>query len=263
MTNEKANRTDFVPVIAVVSVFLISVVFSMFGQGGGSLYTPTLFLLGYATLISVSTSLVLNLVTAFFATVIYYHEKLVDIRLASAFIPGIVAGSFLGGVLGNFTDTGLLMWLFVAFLVGAGSRMVYTHWEKSSTAEPRPNRPSLLMYAVIGLFSFGAGIISGLLGVGGGILIVPFLIFAYKVPTKQSAGTAGFVVIFSSLFGVLGHSAFGHLDYTLILPTLLAVAAGGTLGARLMVKSSSGWVKTGFGLVMWAFALQLIVKLIG
>ena len=92
----------------------------MFGQGGGSLYTPTLFLLGYATLVSVSTSLVLNLVTAFFATLIYYHERLVDLRLAFAFIPGIVAGSFLGGAIGNFVNTELLLWLFVAFLVGAG-----------------------------------------------------------------------------------------------------------------------------------------------
>ena len=59
---------------AVVSVFLISVVFSMFGQGGGSVYTPTLFLLGYSTIVSTSTSLVLNLVTACFATFVYYRE---------------------------------------------------------------------------------------------------------------------------------------------------------------------------------------------
>ncbi len=235
----------------------------MFGQGGGSLYTPTLFLLGYTTLISVSTSLTLNLVTAFFATLVYYRQRLVDLRLASAFIPGIVVGSFVGGVLGNFTDTGLLLWLFVAFLVGAGGRMVYTHWEKATTVETKASRPTRLKYAIIIIFSLGVGGLSGLLGVGGGILIVPFLIFAYKVPTKQSAGTAGFVVIFSSLFGVLGHSAFGHLDYNLIFPTVLAVAVGGTLGARLMVKTSSKWVKVGFGLLMWAFALQLIVKLIG
>lgn len=258
-----ASHTDLALLIAVLSVFLISVVFSMFGQGGGSLYTPTFFLLGYATLTSVSTSLVLNLVTAFFATLIYYRQRLVNLRLASAFIPGIVAGSFLGGVFGNFADTGLLLWLFVLFLIGAGSRMVYTLWEKVSTTEAGPKPPTRVTYAVVGLFSLGVGILSGLLGVGGGILIVPFLIFVYRVPTKQSAGTAGFVVIFSSLFGVLGHSAFGHLDYSLILPTLLAVAIGGTLGAKLMVKTSSKWVKVGFGLLMWAFALQLIVKLAG
>ncbi len=249
--------------VAVVSVFLISVVFSMFGQGGGSLYTPTLFLLGYATLVSVSTSLVLNLVTALFATIVFYREKLVDLRLAVGFIPGIVAGSFLGGALGNFVDALLLLWLFVAFLLGAGARMVYTHWEKAPSGDRPPVRSSPAVYAVIVLFSFGVGILSGLLGVGGGILIVPFLIFAYRVPTKLSAGTAGFVVIFSSVFGVLGHSAFGHLDTALILATLAAVAVGATLGARLMVRTKADWVKVGFGLIMWAFAVQLVAKLAG
>lgn len=247
---------------AIVAVFLISVVFSMFGQGGGSVYTPTLFLLGYATLVSTSTSLVLNLVTALFATIIYYRERLINLKLASAFIPGIVVGSFLGGAWSNFIDSSLLMWLFVAFLIGAGGRMVYTHWEKTSATGAGPEVTTKLAYVVLGLFSLGVGVLSGLLGVGGGILIVPFLIFAYRIPTKQSAGTAGFVVIFSSLFGVLGHSAFGHLDYALILPTGLAVAIGGTLGAKFMVRTGSAWVKTGFGLLMWAFALQLIVKLV-
>ncbi len=247
---------------AVVSVFLISVVFSMFGQGGGSVYTPTFFLLGYATLVSTSTSLVLNLVTALFATIVYFREKFVNLRLASAFIPGIVVGSFLGGAWSNFIESSLLLWLFVACLIGAGARMVYTHWEKAATTDTGEKPPSLLTYVVVGLFSLGVGVLSGLLGVGGGILIVPFLIFAYRVPTKQSAGTAGFVVIFSSLFGVLGHSAFGHLDYGLILPTLLSVAIGGTIGARFMVRTRSDWVKVGFGLLMWAFAAQLVAKLL-
>jgi uncharacterized protein len=249
-------------VTATVSVFLISIVFSMFGQGGGSVYTPTLFLLGYAALVSTSTSLVLNLMTALSATFIYYRGGLVNLRLASAFIPGIVVGSFVGGAWSNFVDSSLLMWLFVAFLIGAGARMVYTHWEKAVIGDARPRSTTRLTLVVVGLFSLGVGLLSGLLGVGGGILIVPFLIFAYRVPTKQSAGTSGFVVIFSSLFGVLGHSAFGHLDYGLILPTFVAVAIGGVLGARLMVRTRSEWVKVGFGLLMWAFAIQLIAKLL-
>ena len=234
----------------------------MFGQGGGSIYTPTLFLLGYATVVSTSTSLVLNLMTALFATVVYYRGGLVNLKLASAFIPGIVVGSFIGGAWSNFVDSSILMWLFVAFLIGAGTRMVYTHWERVGTGEARPRSTTRLALVVVGIFSLGVGLLSGLLGVGGGILIVPFLVFAYRVPTKLSAGTSGLVVIFSSLFGVLGHSAFGHLDYGLILPTFIAVAIGGMLGARFMVRTRSEWVKVGFGLLMWAFAVQLVAKLL-
>ena len=147
-------------------------------------------------------------------------------------------------------------------LGGNGSRKVCTRGEKAASPETGKKPRTVLTYGIVALFSLGEGVLSGLLGVGGGILIVPFLIFAYRTPTKESAGTAGFVVIFSSLFGVLGHSAYGHLDYDLILPTLLAVAVGGTIGARFMVRTSSEWVKVGFGLLMWAFAIQLIAKLL-
>lgn len=250
--------------IAVVAVFLIAVVFSMFGQGGGSLYTPTLVLLGYAVLVSVSTSLVLNLVTATFATVVYYRERLVDLRLSALLIPGIVAGAFLGGAWGNLVSTALLLWIFVAFLLGAGARMVATYWERGEPSEVAPRvRLTVALCLVVGVVSFGVGILSGLLGVGGGLVIVPLLIFVLRVPTKTSAGTAAFVVVFSSFSGVLGHSAFGDLDVTLIVAAAIAVAVGGIVGARLMTRTRPNAIRVGFGLLLWAFALQLVAKLSG
>ena len=118
------------------------------------------------------------------------------------------------------------------------------------------------MYALIVLFSFVVGIISGLLGIGGGILIVPFLIFLCRYPTKNSAGVVSFVVIFSSLFGVFGHLTSGGFNIPLIIGTVIAVVIGATIGARSMVKISSGYIKAGFGIILWVFALQLILKLL-
>jgi uncharacterized membrane protein YfcA len=111
------------------------------------------------------------------------------------------------------------------------------------------------------LFSFAVGLLSGLLGVGGGTVIIPFLIFLCRYPTKNSAGTVSFIVIFSSFFGVLGHSAFGSLDLGLIAVTAVAVFIGATLGARYMVKIQPRYIKAGFGVVLWVFAIQLILKL--
>ncbi len=247
---------------AAISVLLISIIFSMFGQGGGSLYTPILFLLGYTALISVSTSLVLNLVTAASAAIVYYRSKLIDLKMAAAFIPGICLGALLGGALGNFVDPTLLMWLFVLFLIGAGARMVYTLWEKQPEAETCPTGFSRAMYVMIIGFSFLVGVLSGLLGVGGGIVIVPFLLFICRYPMKSSAGTVSFIVIFSSLFGVIGHSAFGTLDIALILAGSVAVFIGASIGARLTVKLRSVWIKVGFGVIMWVFAAQLTLKLL-
>lgn len=254
---------DLTLLAVIVSVFLIALVFSMFGQGGGSLYTPVLFLLGYATLISISTSLVLNLVTALSATLIYYRKKLVDLKMSLAFIPGICVGAFIGGASTKYVDSTLLMWLFVAFLIGAGGRMIYTYWDKNKEAEACPIRLTTRLFALITAFSFAVGVMSGLLGVGGGIVIVPFLIFLCKHPTKGAAGTAAFVVIFSSIFGVIGHSAVGHLDAGLILATIVAVFVGAQIGAHYMVRAKSEMIKVGFGLIMWLFAIQLVLKLLG
>ena len=123
---------DSTLLIAIAAVFIVSIIFSMFGQGGGSLYTPILFLLGYATLTSISTSLVLNLITALSASIVYYRSNLVDIRFALWFVPGICLGAFLGGVITAYVNPVLLMWLFVIFLIGAGGRMIYTYWEKAA-----------------------------------------------------------------------------------------------------------------------------------
>ena len=254
---------DLTLLVAIISVFLIALVFSMFGQGGGSLYTPMLFLLGYATLVSISTSLVLNLVTALSATLIYYRNKLVDLKLSSAFVPGICIGSLIGGASAEYVDSKLLMWIFVVFLIGAGGRMVYTYWERNREDVSCPLKLTHRILAIIVVFSFAVGILSGLLGVGGGIVIVPFLIFLCKHPTKGAAGTAAFVVIFSSIFGVIGHSAVGHLDTGLILATVVAVFVGAQIGARFMVKAKSEMIKVWFGLIMWLFAVQLVLKLLG
>jgi len=253
---------DSTLLVAIAAVFVVSIIFSMFGQGGGSVYTPILFLLGYATLTAISTSLVLNLITALSASIVYYRSNLVDIRFALWFVPGICIGAFLGGMAAAYIEPVLLMWLFVIFLIGAGGRMIYTYWEKSAPEGACPVHYSTGMYALIVAFSFFVGIVSGLLGIGGGIIIVPFLIFLCRYPTKNSAGVVSFIVIFSSLFGVFGHLTSGGFDIPLIIGCAVAVVIGATIGARSMVRIQSGYIKAGFGVILLLFAVQLVLKLV-
>ena len=248
---------------AAISVFFISIIFSMFGQGGGSVYTPTLFLLGYAVLIATSTSLVLNLITSVSAGYIFYRNGMIDFKTSLIFVPGICIGSLIGGAMGNFVNSDVLLWLFVFFLIAVGARMIYTYWEQGKSEGECPTGFSTTMYAIITIFGFAVGILSGLLGVGGGILIVPFMVYVCKYPTKFAAGSSHLIISFSALFGIIGHSAFGSLDFSLILVTGVAVLIGGKLGARISMKFKSGMMKVGLGLIMWALAAQLMVKLLG
>lgn len=248
--------------LTVVCVFALAFVFSMFGQGGGSVYSPLLILLAYPVLLSTSTSLVLNLITSLSAGYIFYRNKMIDFKTSMIFVPGICVGAFLGGAASKSVNPTVLLWLFVFFLIVVGARMIATYWEKKKARESVPERFSTGMYALIAVFGFATGIISGLLGVGGGILIVPFMVYVCKYPTKFAAGASHLIISFSALSGIIGHAATHRLDLPLILVTGVAVLIGGNLGARVSMKFKSEAIRAGLGLLMWALAAQLLVKLL-
>jgi hypothetical protein len=248
--------------LTIIFVFVIAFIFSMFGQGGGSVYSPLLILLGYSTLLSTSTSLVLNLITSVSAGYIFYRNKMIDFKTSFVFAPGICIGAFIGGALAKFVNTPILLWLFVIFLAGLGARMVYTYWEKGKDEKKIPESFTIGMYLLIAFFGFAVGIISGLLGVGGGILIVPFMVYVCKYPTKFAAGSSHLIISFSALAGIIGHATSHRLDIPLIVVTGIVVLIGGNLGARVSMKVKSRLIKAGLGLLMWALAVQLLIKLL-
>ncbi len=247
---------------AVIFAFLIAFIFSMFGQGGGSVYSPLLLLLGYSILLSTSTSLVLNLITSLSAGYIFYRKKMIDFKTSLIFAPGISLGAFVGGALSKTFDTTVLLWLFVVFLVGVGARMIYTYWEKEKVEDNSPVHLSTAMYAFIAVFGLAVGFLAGLLGVGGGIFVVPFMVYVCKIPTKIAAGSSHLIISFSALAGILGHATSHHFDIPLIVVTGIAVLIGGNLGARISMQVKVKMIKAGLGLIMWAFGAQLLITLL-
>jgi hypothetical protein len=248
---------------AVIFAFVIAFIFSMFGQGGGSVYSPLLILLGYAIMISTSTSLVLNLITSLSAGYIFYRKKMIDYKASFIFAPGISLGAFAGGALSKSVNTTILLWLFVIFLVGMGARMVYSYWEKEKAEEKSSPNLSTAMYALIAVFGLAVGFLAGLLGVGGGIFIVPFMVYVCKYPTKIAAGSSHLIISFSALAGIIGHATSHRFDLPLIALTGVAVLIGGNLGARLSMKFKTKMIRAGLGLIMWVFAVQILAKLLG
>jgi hypothetical protein len=118
-------------------------------------------------------------------------------------------------------------------------------------------------YVFIALFGLVVGFLSGLLGIGGGVLVVPFMVYVLKSPTKIAAGSSHMIISFSALAGILGHMTSHPFDLPLILVTGIAVLIGGNLGARVSMKIKVKMIKAGLGLIMWALAVQLVVKLLG
>ncbi len=172
-------------IVAFLAILVISGVFSMFGKGGGSLYTPVLVMLGMAVQPAISTALFLNLVTALTATVVFHRNNLVDYRFCLVFLPGTMAGSLLGVVLSSRAPRDLLLALFSAFLYAVGLLRVFSAREKPG---PQVRKLTGGMVLLVTVFSFGVGVLSSLIGVGGGLIIFPFPVLYMKLGAQRAAG---------------------------------------------------------------------------
>ena len=113
----------------------------------------------------------------------------------------------------------------------------------------------------IGVGAF-AGFMGGMLGLGGGFIIAPILMWmGYK--TKQAAATTAFVVTFSSFSGYLGHMAEGHFNWSLTIIVVIAVVIGSQLGGMFMSgKAKPKWVKSLYAIVLFAVAIKIILGVV-
>jgi len=242
--------------IAAVITFIFTTILTIAGVGAAFILIPVFMAFGIPLLTAMSTALLLNSVAMSVAS--FYNAKAGLIVYRTALPILIVASIFspLGAITAEHLSRTLLLWLFVAFLIFAGSMML---WYKPKKRE-FSNTKKLITYG-IGIGAF-AGYVGGLLGVGGGNLIVPALVWLGFDPKKASATTA-FIVIFSSFSGFLGHISVGNIDHSLLILCAIGSILGGLLGNYLMRKKLSALqVKKIIGIVLYLIAIKIILNLL-
>ena len=239
-------------------VLFLGFIFSMLGLGGAMLYVPLFHLLGFDfKSVAIPTGLLLNMLSTISASSVYLRSKMVDVKGAVPLIVAAVLGAPVGAYLTKTVPAGILILLFAIAMVFVGGRMLFTSGRPEQTGSAMARNRFLLM----GSGGLVIGLISGLLGVGGGFLFVP-LMLAVGYPTKKAAATSSFVVIFSSFSGFTGHVAEGHFNWPLMFSTAVAVLIGSRIGAKVMKeKMKAKWIKQLYAIVLLAVAAQLLIKL--
>lgn len=242
--------------IASLITFIFTTVLTIAGVGAAFILIPVFVALNVPLLTAMSTALLLNSIAMIVAS--YYNGK-AGLILYKTALPILIFASLLsplGAITAEHLPKRLLLWLFVGFLIFAGSIML---WYQPKKREVSDNK-KLITYGV-GVGGF-AGYLGGLLGVGGGNLIVPALVWLGFDPKKASA-TTSFIVIFSSFAGFLGHISLGNIDHNLLILCAIGSIAGAILGNYLMRKRlSAPQVKKIIGVVLYIIALKMIWDLI-
>lgn len=257
----------YLPIAEVsVNVFLllgiggvVGVLSGMFGVGGGFLITPLLFLIGIPSAVAVATSANQVVASSVSGLMAHMRKRTVDFEMGWFLLGGGVVGSVVGmGVFNLLKRLGqidlLVQLCYVVFLGIIGGLMLVESinaLRKSKANRPAPKRrqrswvqtmPMKRRFRASGLYisvlpplmvGFAVGILSAIMGVGGGFIMVPAMIYVLGMPTKVVVGTSLFQIIFVAGVNTTLHAV---TNQTVDLPLALFLLIGGVLGAQLGTK---------------------------
>ncbi len=241
--------------VLIAAVFLISLVLTMVGLGGGLIFSPLFVILELPKTAAASASLFLNLIAAGAASFTYTRRKMVDFSVS---IPLIISSS-LAAPIGSYFNVRIdlkpFLVIMAVVLALAGARMLMSPPGDAGGGGMPPSKK------FAGGIGIGAciGLMGGLLGIGGGVFVVPLLIYVLKTPTKIAAASSTFIVCFSSLTGFLGYAAMEKINWVFILPAAVASFAGGQAGARIMSTRLKGKsIRVIFSIILFGLCAKLL-----
>ena len=287
----------YLPIAEVsVSIFLliglggiVGILSGLFGVGGGFLMTPLLFFIGIPPAIAVATEANQIVASSFSGALAHLRRKTVDLKMGWILVSGGLIGSGIGvqifKVLRDLGQVELLITLCYVFFLGIiGSLML---WE-SVRALIRSNnniravkikrhnwvhrlplkirfRTSNLYISCIPPFIIGAlvGFLAAIMGVGGGFILVPVMIYIIGMPTKVVIGTSLFQIIFVTGFTTLLHSTQNYsVDALLALILLIGGVVGAQIGTRLGVYLKAEQLRILLSILVLAVCIKLGLELL-
>ncbi len=279
--------------------FIVGVLSGLFGVGGGFFLVPLLnvvFNIPYN--IAVGSSLCQMIGTSAAATLKHRSYGHIDYKLAGFILAGSVVGVEAGArvlmwlkglgtaVIHGYSISKMYLWInviYIALLSFVGISMflesrkakkraprggvVETRFSQKiqdicippSISLPTSKIDSISIWSLIGL-GFGVGMLSGLLGVGGGFVMTPSLIYLVGVPTSVAIGTDLFQIIFTSGYGALTHFFKGNVDFTLVAGILAGSLIGSQFGAMLNKRLRGAYVRYYFSWVVFIAIGIIILK---
>ncbi len=266
-------------IVALISVSA-GLVGSLVGVGGGIVIVPALTLLmGVDIRHAIAASIVAVVATSSAAASTYVRERMSNIRLGMLLEIATAAGAICGALLANFIQPRALYALFGILLLWTGLNMARSRQDASHNLPPDALADRLklhssyydrslgreLGYRVSRLrlgfgVSYIAGMVSGLLGVGGGIMKVPVMNLAMGIPLKAATATSNFMIGITAATGAAVYFMRGDVKPFIAAPVAVGVIAGSKIGARLLGGMKLRYVKYAFVGVLAVASVQMIYR---
>ena len=207
---------------------LVGLLGALLGIGGGMVIVPLLvFAWDYEPQLAIGTSVLMVLMNAVSGTWGYIRQKKVCVDAALKFAVATVPGAFLGSYAAEYLQGRLFYLVFGAFFVLAAINM-YRKASKNAAGKTAGEVPEVYNWKLGVLCSVGVGFLASILGIGGGIVHVPFMVYVLNFPVHVAIATSTCILAVSSLAGLVSHAMLGHIVWT----SGLAIGAGAFVGAQ-------------------------------
>ncbi|WP_050525571.1 sulfite exporter TauE/SafE family protein [Pseudorhodobacter aquimaris] len=269
---------------------IVGVLSGMFGVGGGFIITPLLFFMGIPPAVAVATGANLVVASSVSGVLAQLKRKAVDFRMGLVLLAGGLAGSALGiWVFAWLTTLGqidLFVQLSYVLFLGLIGAMMFKESLGALMRARKPNAPirrahvhysvhklplkvkfraSGLYISVIPPLMAGAavGFLSAIMGVGGGFIMVPAMIYLLGMPTKVVVGTSLFQVLFVTAFTTVMHAVTSQtVDMVLALLLILGGVVGAQIGSRIGLMLRAEQLRILLALMVLAVCLRIALGLL-
>ncbi|GLC26897.1 sulfite exporter TauE/SafE family protein [Roseisolibacter agri] len=233
---------------------LIGLSLGLLGGGGSILTVPVLvYVLGYAAKPAIAMSLPVVGVTSLVGAALHWRLGNVRVRTALAFgvlaMLGAFAGARLAGLLAGAVQLALLA---VVMLAAAVSMLRGRHDDATLDAPPR--------LALLAPIALGVGVLTGLVGIGGGFLVVPALVLLAHVPMRQAVGTSLLVIAMNSASGFAGYLGTVSVDWSFLAGFTAAAVTGALVGTALAARVPQAALRRAFGVFLLAMGTFVLYK---
>jgi len=249
----------------LIAGIVTGVLLGIFGSGGSIITMPALlYLLDVAPKSAIAMSLGIVAVTA--SLTAWQHWRRGNVNLRVTFVFGLfgVIGTYAGARLGVVTPVVVQLTVFAAVMYAAAWRMLKPAPVHKSVGAACADCPDghcdELDYRHIALHGIGVGVLTGVVGVGGGFLIVPALVLLSGLSMKQAVGTSLSIVAVKSFAGFAGYAGAVPIDYGLMAGFTAIAVAGSVAGSRLCHRLPADRLKKGFGGFLLLVATYILFK---
>ena len=240
---------------------------SLLGLGGGVLIVPLLtFGFGLPLREAVGVSLVSVIMTSSAAAGVYLERHVANLRLGMSLELFTAMGALAGGSVAFLLDERLLALLFAALSAYIGITMVRRRADSGAEvtgAEGAPDGYVVRNRAKGVVGATFAGVISALLGVGGGIVKVPLMNLTMGVPLRVATATSNLMIGITAAASAVIYLLRGEIDPYVAGPTAIGVFLGATLGSRLAPRIDLRYLRALFVVVLAYTSIQMLLKAIG